>query len=39
MQSVRKYETPLGSRAANLIGYLGKADPQQVNRGYSGRSA
>jgi penicillin-binding protein 2 len=32
VQSIRKYESPLTSVAANLIGYLGKADQTQ---GYS----
>jgi penicillin-binding protein 2 len=34
VQSIRKYESPLGSQAANLIGYLGKADPA-INKGYA----
>ena len=37
VQSIRKYETPLGSEASNLIGYLGKADPA-VNKGYTAGS-
>ncbi|BEP15118.1 penicillin-binding protein 2 [Acidothermaceae bacterium B102] len=37
VQSIRKYETPLGSEASNLIGYLGKADPA-TDKGYTAGS-
>ncbi|MDX6201272.1 MAG: penicillin-binding protein 2, partial [Frankiales bacterium] len=33
VQSIRQYESPLGSVAANLIGYLGKVDPTTLKTG------
>jgi penicillin-binding protein 2 len=33
VQSIRQYETPMDSVAANLVGYLGKVDPAAVKSG------
>ncbi|MDX6222561.1 MAG: penicillin-binding protein 2 [Frankiales bacterium] len=33
VQSIRQYESPLGSVGANLIGYLGKVDPATLKTG------
>ncbi|MDX6258001.1 MAG: penicillin-binding protein 2 [Frankiales bacterium] len=33
VQSIRQYESPLGSVGANLVGYLGKVDPTTLTKG------